>query len=241
MPSRSGCLAGLLLGSLLFSSGASAQTLQPVDLELVLAVDTSTSVDAQEFALQSKGLAEAFLHPDVVAAIRFAGTQGVAISLVHWAGEAGQAVAVDWHIVRDSQTAADLSAKISAASRSIKGLTDIAGAIRFSVNAIEANNYSGERRVIDISGDGSSDARRSEAARNTANARGITINGLVIHNTDIDLGELANIDLRQHYSNHVIGGPGSFMMTAKNFEDFRVAIRAKLVREITGPVSARLD
>jgi len=235
------CLAGLLLGSLLLSSSAGAQTLQPVDLELVLAVDTSTSVDAQEFALQSQGLAEAFLHPNVVAAIRFAGTQGVAISLVHWAGEARQAVAVDWQVVRDAQTAAELSAKISATSRTIKGLTDIAGAIRFSVNAIETNDYLGGRQVIDISGDGSSDARRSEGARDAANARGITINGLVIHNTDIDLGELANIDLRDHYTNHVIGGPGSFMMTAKSFQDFRVAIRAKLVREITGPVSANLD
>ncbi len=238
---RATCLASLLLGSLIWSSGAGAQVRQPVELELVLAVDTSTSVDAQEFALQSQGLAEAFLHPDVVAAIRFAGPQGVAVSLVHWSGEARQAVAVDWHVVRDGQTAADLSAKISASSRTIEGLTDIAGAIGFSVNAIETNNYSGRRRVIDISGDGSSDARRSEAARNAANASGITINGLVIHNTDIDLGELANIDLRDHYTNHVIGGPGSFMMTAKDFEDFRIAIRAKLVREITGPVSARLD
>ena len=193
-----GRLASFLLGSLLLSSSADAQNLQPVDLELVLAVDTSTSVDPQEFALQSQGLAEAFLHPDVVAAIRFAGTQGVAVALVQWAGEARQATAVDWHVVRDGRTAAELSARISAAPRAIRGLTDIAGAIGFSVNSIEANDYLGARRVIDISGDGSSDARRSEAARDAANANGITINGLVIHNKDIDLGELANIDLRDH-------------------------------------------
>lgn len=236
-----GRLASFLLGSVLLSSGAGAQALQPVDLELVLAVDTSTSVDRREFALQSQGLADAFLHVDVVAAIRFAGTQGVAVTLVHWAGEARQATVVDWHVVRDGRTAAQFAAKISASSRTIRGLTDIAGAIGFSVRSIETNNYLGARRVIDISGDGSSDARRSEAARNAANARGVTINGLVIHNKDIDLGELANIDLREHYANHVIGGPGSFMMTAKNFDDFRTAIRAKLVREITGPVSAALD
>ena len=102
-----GRLASFLLGSLLLSSSADAQNLQPVDLELVLAVDTSTSVDPQEFALQSQGLAEAFLHPDVVAAIRFAGTQGVAVTLVQWAGEARQATAVDWHVVRDGRTAAE--------------------------------------------------------------------------------------------------------------------------------------
>ncbi len=234
-------LAGFLLGALFLAPCAGAHSQQPVDLELVLAVDTSTSVDAREFALQSRGLAEAFLHPDVVAAIRFAGTQGVAITLVQWAGEARQATAVDWQLVRDGRTAAALSARISASPRALRGLTDIAGAIGYSVNSIEANNYLGVRRVIDISGDGSSDARRSEAARDAAMARGITINGLVIHNEDIDLGELANIDLREHYANHVIGGPGSFMMTAKDFDDFRTAIRAKLVREITGPVSAAID
>ena len=234
-------LAGLLLGSLLMSSGARAQALQPVDLELVLAIDTSTSVDAREFALQSQGLADAFLHPDVVAAIRFAGPQGVAVTVIQWACEARQATAVDWQVVRDGRTAADLSARIQASPRLIRGLTDIAGAIGYSATAIETNNYLGARQVIDISGDGSSDAHRSEAARDAANARGMTINGLVIHNKDIDLGELANIDLRDHYANHVIGGPGAFLMSAKNFEDFRTAIRAKLVREITGPVSASVD
>jgi hypothetical protein len=229
----------LAIAGLLLSSSAHAQSgLQPVDLELVLAVDTSTSVDALEFQLQTQGLAEAFLQPDVVAAIRNAGTQGVAIALVQWAGKAAQAKVVDWHVVRDGNSAAELAAKIASTPRAIKGLTDIAGAIRFSVNAIETNRYLGTRRVIDVSGDGSSDAASSEAARDAANMLGITVNGLVIHNVDYSLGELANIDLRQHYANHVIGGPGAFMMSANDYDDFRIAIRAKLVREITGPVSA---
>lgn len=228
-------LAGFLL---LATGNACAEGLQPVDLELVLAVDTSTSVDEQEFALQTTGLAQAFLSPQVVSAIRAAGTRGVAVSVVQWAGKARQATVVDWQLVRDGQTAAELAARIASTTRVIDGLTDIEGAIDFSVNSIETNRFEGARKVIDVSGDGSSDAAGSEAARNAANAKAIVINGLVIHNVDYSLGELANIDLHEHYANHVIGGPGAFLMTARDYDDFKTAIRAKLVREITGPVSA---
>ena len=230
-----------LVALLLAATPACAQVLQPVDLELVLAVDTSTSVDADEFALQTQGLAEAFLHPDVIAAIRNAGVNGVAVAVVQWAGEDAQATVIDWQVVRDGQTAARLSRKLAATPRAIKGLTDIAGAIRHSLNAIMTNHFAGARQVIDVSGDGSSDAASSEAARDEANANGVTINGLVIHNIDYSLGELANIDLARHYTSHVIGGPGSFMMTAKDYDDFRTAIRRKLVREITGPLAATLQ
>ncbi len=215
-----------------------AIALEPVELQLVLAIDTSTSVDEREFALQTEGLANAFLHPDVVNAIRLVGPRGIAVSVTHWAGQNRQSTVVGWHLLHDGQDAAVLAARIAAVPRIIEGLTDIAGAIDHAAASIGSNAYEGERRVIDISGDGSSDAASSRAARDNANARGITVNGLVIHQQDYSLGELANIDLREHYANNVIGGPGAFMMTASDFEDFRVAIRRKLVREIIGPVSA---
>lgn len=234
--------AGLAIAVLtlcgLIAPAPPALSQQSVELELVLAIDTSTSVDEREFALQTEGLANAFLHPDVVNAIRLAGPRGVAVSVTHWAGQNRQATVVGWHLVRDGQDAAELAARIAAVPRTIEGLTDIAGAIDHAAASIGSNAYEGERRVIDISGDGSSDAASSRAARDAANALGITINGLVIHQQDYSLGELANIDLREHYANNVIGGPGAFMMTASDFEDFRVAIRRKLVREIIGPVSA---
>lgn len=215
-----------------------AIALEPVELQLVLAIDTSTSVDEREFALQTEGLANAFLHPDVVNAIRLVGPRGIAVSVTHWAGQNRQSTVVGWHLLHDGQDAAVLAARIAAVPRIIEGLTDIAGAIDHAAASIGSNAYEGERRVIDISGDGSSDAASSRAARDNANARGITVNGLVIHQQDYSLGELANVDLREHYANNVIGGPGAFMMTASDFEDFRVAIRRKLVREIIGPVSA---
>jgi hypothetical protein len=219
---------------------AHAQGGRAVDLELVLAIDTSTSVDDREFRLQRDGLADAFLHPDVVGAIRAAGDLGIAVTLVEWSGERRQATVAEWAHVHDATSAAVFSAAIRAAPRALSGFTDIAGAIRFSVARLADNAFVGRRLVIDVSGDGSSDPVSSERERDQAVAYGITVNGLVIYNEDIDLGELANIDVRDHYANHVIGGIAAFMMTADDFTDFRTAIRRKLVREITGPATAEL-
>lgn len=235
------CVAAALLCAALVAAAGRAVPAQalPVDLELVLAIDTSTSVDADEFALQREGLAEAFMHPDVVGAIRAAGEDGVAVTVVQWSGPYRQRSVVGWTLVRDASEAAEFAARVRAAPRRVRGMTDIGGAIRFSVAAIEGNEFEGRRRVIDISGDGTSDSGSSGAERDRAVARGITINGLVIFNEDIDLGALANFELEDHYAGYVVGGAGAFLMKADDFVDFRIAIRRKLVREIAGPATAR--
>lgn len=213
---------------------------EPVDLELVLAIDASTSVDPYEFGLQRTGLAAAFRHPDVIGAIHAAGERGVAIAVMQWSGRGRQRVSVDWTLVRDAASAGVLADRIDAAPRLVTGLTDIAGAIRFSLALLRDNGFFGERRVVDVSGDGSSNAPSAEQARNEAVGAGVTVNGLVIYNEDIDLGALAKLDIRNHYADHVIGGPGAFLMTADDFVDFQIAIRRKLVREIMGPATAGL-
>ena len=236
-------MANILAGIMFLTAGLvpSAGRAQAVDLELVLAIDSSTSVDDREFELQRQGLSQAFLHPDVIGAIRAAGDLGVAVSVVQWSGKNRQHTSVEWSLVRDRPSAAALSAKIATAARSIKGMTDIGSAVRYSIGTLENNSYRGQRLVIDVSGDGSGNAANAQAARNLAISRGIVINGLVIDNEDIDLGELAKIDLRAHYANYVIGGFGAFLMNATDFNDFRTAIRRKLVREITGPATADLS
>ncbi|MEM1047840.1 MAG: DUF1194 domain-containing protein [Pseudomonadota bacterium] len=213
---------------------------EPVDLELVLAIDASTSVDTDEFNLQRAGLAAAFRHPDVIGAIHAAGERGVAITLLQWSGRGRQRVSVDWTLIRDAASASRLADRIDVAPRLVTGLTDIAGAVRYSLSLLQDNGFRGYRQVIDVSGDGSGDAPSAELARNAAIARGVTVNGLVIYNEDIDLGALAKLDIRNHYADHVIGGPGAFLMTADDFVDFQVAIRRKLVREIMGPATAQL-
>lgn len=240
-PANNTVSAGIVaILALVFSPDVQAQKQQVVDLELVLAIDVSTSVDSTEFELQRQGLSQAFLHPDVVGAVGAAGDLGIAVAVVQWSGEGRQHLSVNWTHVTDTKSAARLATGIGAAPRSIDGMTAIGDAIDFSAAALADNRFQGRRQVIDVSGDGTGDASRSAAARNRAVARGITVNGLVIDNEDIDLGELAKLDVRAHYSNHVIGGFGAFLMNATDFADFRTVIRRKLVREIIGPATARL-
>ncbi len=215
-----------------------------MDLELVLAIDTSTSIDAEEFELQWRGLANAFLHEDVVGAIESVSDIGIAVTMVQWAGRGESRISVDWSFINDRLSAARFSAKIATAPRVLHGFTDIGGAIRFSVASIEGNDYEGSRQVIDVSGDGTSSELNSpepDRQRDIAISRGIIINGLVIYNDDSDIDEIAHINLRQHYQNRVIGGPAAFLMSANGFEDFARAIREKLIREIIGPPLAGLQ
>ncbi len=236
---RVAALAGFVWALGLWFQGLPAAAQTSVALELVLAVDTSTSVDEREFVLQQQGFAEAFRHPDVIRAIERAGGGGVAVTLVHWSGRGKQRTSVGWTIVRDAREAEALAAKVEASGRILDGFTDIAGALRFSLQTLQGNGLEGRRKVIDVSGDGTSNGPSAAAVRDAAIARGVTVNGLVIHNEEYDLGELAKINLFDHYKAHVVGGPGAFLMAAKDFRDFRSAIRKKLVREITGPLFSR--
>ena len=217
---------------------ASAYAQQRVELELVLAIDTSTSVDTDEYELQVSGLAAAFTDQRVLAAIEGLGSAGMAVSVVQWAGAGRQTVAVDWTVVNGRQSAFDFSNRILAMRRGLTGFTDIAGAINFSINQLEANGYDGRRLAIDVSGDGTSDRNDPSTARDRAILRGITVNGLVIHNFEYDLGDLARFELFNHYRDKVIGGPGAFLLNAESFETFGQSMREKLYREISGPLFA---
>ena len=206
-----------------------------MDIELVLAIDASTSVDVREFNLQWEGLARAFVHPDVVGAISAVGDLGIAVTMVQWAGRGRHRTVVEWTFINDEAGAARFSQKIATATRQVRGFTDIGGAIRYSAQSILNNQFEGARKVIDVSGDGTSSTGSPALARDAAIQNGITINGLVIYNEEYDLGQLASYDLRTHYENHVIGGNAAFLMIAQDFNDFARAIREKLVREIMGP------
>jgi hypothetical protein len=213
---------------------AVAQEMQRVDLELVLAVDTSSSVSPGEFNLQMRGLAEAFRHPAVQAAIRASGDLGIAVSLVQWSDNRKQTVAVDWVAVYDGASADVFAAEIDNTPRYlIGGGTAIGGAVLFSMRQLQINDFEGRRKVIDVSGDGRTNQGSSPArARDLAVAAGITINGLAILNEDV------LVDL--HYEANVIGGTGAFVMRADSYQDFADAILEKLVKEIEGvPIAAR--
>ena len=225
-------LSALLLAGL--PAGLHGQGGRPVDLELVLAVDTSSSVSAEEFDLQMRGLAQAFRSPAVVQAIRAAGDLGLAVSLVQWSDARKQTLAIDWVMVTDDASAARFSEEIENTPRFlIGGGTALGGALSFSMRQFETSGYQGRRKVIDVSGDGrTNQGAHPSRIRDKAVAAGITVNGLAILNEDLYVD--------RYYLYNVIGGTGAFVMTADDYEDFAAAILAKLVKEIAGvPIAAR--
>jgi hypothetical protein len=204
-----------------------------VDLNLVLAVDASGSVDDDRFELQKQGYAKAFLNPRVLNAIRNGNEAAIAISMVQWTGPTLHVIMVPWMVVRDQRSAQLAAAAIAAAPRMIfGGGTSLSGAIDFSVTMLTASPYRAERRVIDISGDGSNNlGRPAEQARDEAVKMGIRINGLPILAVEPDLD--------QYFRESVIGGPGAFIIPVKDYNAFGEAIMRKLVQEISQDQKAR--
>jgi hypothetical protein len=220
------------------SVGAPVRALE-VDLELVLALDVSRSMDAEELELQKQGYAAAFMHPAVISALRSGPLGRIAVTVFEWAGESYQQVVVPWTVVADDDDAENIAAAILAAPKFSYNFTSISGAIDFGRRLFPNNGLEGTRKVIDISGDGINNAGRPVfIARDEAIAEGITINGLVIMNDRGPGGGLgfgfAQPRLDVHYRENVIGGPGAFLMVAEDFSTFAFAIRNKLIREIAG-------
>jgi len=207
-----------------------------VDLELVLAVDVSLSVDAEEGRLQRQGYVEAFLDPLVVEAI-LAGILGrIAVTYFEWANATHTQVIVDWTLIDSPAGAARFAAALAQRRPGPARYTSISGAIDFGTRLFENNGFEGTRQVIDISGDGPNNwGDPVTRARDRAVAQGVTINGLPI----LDLGSgpfarynIADLDL--YYRDCVIGGPAAFIVVAEDFTAFASAIRRKLILEIAG-------
>jgi hypothetical protein len=214
-------LLSALLGT---SQTASAQT--TVDLQLALMVDASGSVNSYRFELQKRGYVEALRNPHVLGAILGGKTQSIAISLVQWTGPFLQVVVLPWTQVKDEASIGSAAAIIERTPRQLfGGGTSISGAIDYAMRMFPQSPFKAERHVIDVSGDGSNNGGRSVIrARDEAVEKGVTINGLPILAVEPYLDE--------YYRDYVIGGPGSFMIVAKDFESFGEAIVKKMIVEI---------
>lgn len=208
-----------------FARLASAQP-TPIDLELILAVDCSRSIDDDEFALQIEGYAYALRHPSVLRAIESGERRAIAVTYVQWAGPFLQKQSLDWTLIKDVGSANAFAASMQAAPRSFRGGgTSLSGIIDFGRTLFKGDRFVGRRRVIDISGDGiNNSGRMPHLARDDAVREGIVINGLPI------LTEVSALD--RYFRDHVIGGEGSFVVEAENFASFAQAILNKLIREI---------
>lgn len=216
------CSLALLAGT---NQGARA-TGQGVDLALVLAIDVSNSVDWFEYQMQKRGLAYAIQDREVVDAIQRGSLGRIAISVVQWSGARSQRVAIPWTILSDAASADGLSRTLNFMPREYGGhATSISGAIAFATEMLANPPFNALRKVIDVSGDGRDNVDpRPDLLRDAAVAAGISINGLAIENDEPDL--------RQHYRQFIIGGPGAFVIAIKRYEDFAEAMKKKLLREI---------
>ncbi len=199
-----------------------------VALALVLAVDASGSVSDDRFELQKQGYAAAFRNRQVLNSIRSLMTQSIAVTMMQWTGSALHVQTVDWTVVKDDVTVDALAEATKASQRQLfSGGTSISGAIDYSRLLLAASPFLGFRRVIDISGDGANNrARLVTLARDEAVRDGISINGLPILALEPDLD--------RYYYDNVIGGPGAFMVPARNYDAFADAILKKLITEIAG-------
>ena len=218
-----------------------ARAAEPVDVELVLAVDVSRSVDQQEQELQFRGYAAAFRDRKLVEGIAGGPLGRIAVTFFTWSDWHIQEHLVPWTLIDGSESAERFAAAIDAAPRRIWLYTSISGAMDFA-GRLFGRGYEGTRKVVDISGDGVNNSGRPLAeARADALAAGIVLNGLAVVDRTPQPWAAGMPPLDSYYRDEVIGGPGAFLMVAEGFEAFETAVKRKIIREIAAiPISGPL-
>lgn len=212
----------LILLALLTVMMVGAARASSVDTALVLAIDTSASIDNDEWSLQVEGTAAA-LESDELATILQRSQGVIAVTVVLWSGEAD--TAISWTHIQSSTDLRVLAQRVRTMKRERSDWTAIGTAIEHSVALIQACPWTAIRRVIDVSGDGiNNHGPPPLAARAMAAAADIQINGLPILTEDATL--------ETYYRDNVIGGPGAFIVPAMNSADFGRAMLRKLTMEI---------
>jgi hypothetical protein len=224
----------LILASIIALGVATPALAEPVDLELVLLADASGSIDEAEIRFQRENYAEALRHPEILNAIRVGGYLGkIAVSFVEWGDVIHQDVVVPWTVIDGPESATAFGETLRAAPRQAFGGNAIGQALSFATDHIERNELDGERKVIDLSADSAANFSGLSIAegRAIALAAGITINGLAIACRHCS-GRPIAYDLEGRFAREIIGGPGSFVVSAESRENFAEAVRRKLLLEI---------
>lgn len=213
---------------------AAAEAGVEVDMRLVLAVDVSRSVDADEYALQKDGYARAFTDPRVVDAISGGPLRRIGVCYVEWAGTQMQRTPLDWTLADGTRACADIAARIAELPYDAHRWTAVGAAMLYAGARLDASPFRSKRMVIDISGDGrNNNGPAADLARDQLVARGVTINGLPIMGDSPNFGSPPDRELDRWYEENVIGGPGAFVIAAQGYGDFARAVRQKLIREIS--------
>jgi hypothetical protein len=225
-------MVGILAGAVATPAPARADAI-PVDLELVLAVDISYSMDPDEQQLQRAGYIEALTSPAVMKAIKSGALGRIAVTYVEWADDVDQTILVPWRLIENAADADAVARELAAHPPRRVFRTSISAAIDFSSNLFGTSVYRGERRVIDVSGDGANNQGPYVVnSRDAAVARGIVINGLplMLKPPNTQLVDLPELDV--YYRDCVIGGDGAFLVPVRSKAEIRQAIERKLILEI---------
>ena len=207
-----------------------------VDLELVLGVDISGSVDEEEAQLQRDGYVAALTDERVLRAIKSGRHGKIAVTFFEWAGDHHRNTIAEWTVIDGAKSAKEFADEIAFAPVGVELWTSISGAIGHGLDMFAFSPHRGKRRVLDISGDGpNNDGGPVTAARDRAVKAGIVINGLPIINGRVSrYGFPPMPHLDNYYRDCVIGGFGAFIVVANTYKDFARAIRRKLILEIAG-------
>lgn len=231
-------LSGSAFFALTLAALSPSQAAEPVDIELVLAVDVSLSMSPDELDIQRDGYAAALTHDRVLEAIAEGAYGKIAVTYFEWAGTTSQHVVVPWTIIATREDAERVAKQLSVAPPASARRTSISSALDFGGDLFAESQYRGAKRVIDISGDGpNNQGPPVNFIRDELTSKGITINGLpLMTNGGLSSAyDVENLDL--YYTDCVIGGPGAFMIPVNDWTQFPEAIRRKLVLELAGPAS----
>ena len=218
-------------------SGSHVQAKEPVDLLLVLAADVSRSIDTHKFKLQREGYAAAFNDARVVNVIT-SGLHGqIAVSFVEWSGARSQRLVIDWTPIKDLDSARQFGDQLLEIPRSFADSTSISGGLDFASAQFAGAPFDAARRTIDVSGDGNNNSGRDvRLARDEAVGSGVNVNGLVILTDQPSSWASEHTNppggLEKYYRDNVIGGPGAFVLVAKDFNSFGDLLIKKLIAEI---------
>jgi len=222
-----------LLGVSVAALSAPALAIEHVDLKLVLMTDVSGSINNDELWLERRGTAAAFLYPDVIRAIEGGALGRIAVAMIDFSSPGFGKTVIDWRIIHDRASASDFARAILAIPRTPGNRTSVSDALELGAGLIRssANEIVATRNVIDIAGDGpNNDGKSVPAIHRRVRAQGIIVNGLAIMDENAN-GFFPGLD--RYYQGCVAGGPGAFVIVARSFRDFGVAMRRKLIREIS--------
>jgi hypothetical protein len=235
-----GDVAGVAAPAPKLSQNQQVDESKRVDVELILAVDVSYSMDMDELAVQREGYAQAVISSEFLQALKTGPTGKIAVTYFEWAASHDQKVIIPWRIIDGPESAGAVAEEILKAPLRRASRTSISGAINFGMGLFADNPYRGLRRVIDVSGDGpNNNGEPVTVARDAALAKGVVINGLpfMVKETNAATMDIENLDV--YYEDCVIGGPGSFVVAIQGRDKFKEAIRTKLVMEVAGRVPER--